>query len=62
MKQREDRSYEDWMNHIQKILKESNGSTDIDILEALKMAAKALEKKTKNDFWMTDKGQLELLR
>ena len=53
----------------EKVLKQLKGdmvntesSTSSEMLEALKLAAKTLERETRDKFWTTDAGQTELLR
>ena len=48
--------------HLEETLAQSSKSTNAEILDALKLAAKALEMEHRNKYWMTDAGQEELLR
>ena len=50
------------LKHLEETLAKSSESTNADILNALKLAAKALGMEHKNKYWMTDAGQEELLR
>ena len=50
------------LKHLQDKLAPANKSTNTEILESLKLAARALEIEHRNNYWTTDAGQEELLR
>ena len=43
------------------VIVNAESSTSSEMLEALKLAAKTLERETRDKFWTTDAGQTELL-
>ena len=52
----------DWLQYLPGILEDSKEMNNEQILANLKMVAEALAKKCRSDYWLTDKGQAELLR
>jgi hypothetical protein len=47
---------------LEKVLLKTDGSSNAEILASIRAAADAIAKKDKNDYWLTDAGQAELLR
>ena len=50
------------LKHLEETLALSSKSTSAEILDALKLAAKALEMEHRNKYWTTDAGREEYLR
>jgi hypothetical protein len=50
------------MKNLEKFLRKTDDSSNAEILASIRAAADAIAKKDKNDYWLTDAGQAELLR
>ena len=49
------------MNSIYDTIANADPNTNVEVLEALKQAAKLMAKREKTDYWLSDEGQNELL-
>ena len=52
----------EWKNLIPGILDEIGNYTYSQVLDNLQKAANAMQSKTRNDYWLTDEGQSDILR
>ena len=52
----------EWKNLITGILNEIGNYTNSQVLDNLQKAANAMQGKTRNDYWLTDEGQSDILR
>ena len=52
---------EDWIKAIPGILGRAKNSTNDELMEALKKAAEIITEKKRNEYWVSDDGQRELM-
>ena len=55
-------NFESVLKQPKDVMGNAQSSTRFEMLDALKLAATALERETRDTFWMTDAGQTELPR
>ena len=55
-------NFEKVLNQLKGVMVKAESSTSSEMLEAFELAAKTLERETRDKTWTTDAGQTELLR